>query len=86
VRLAVTDPVVYLASAMILLSFLVAASHHYNLRYATPNMPLLMTAGLIAIAGWRRRQKQADDSSARSGQRRESRSHPKRRRNQDMED
>jgi 4-amino-4-deoxy-L-arabinose transferase-like glycosyltransferase len=86
VRLVVTDPVVYLASAMIVLSFLVAASHHYNLRYATPNMPLLMTAGLIAIAGWRRKQMSGDASKVKGGKRQGSGGHPKRRRNQDMEE
>lgn len=61
VRLAVRDPVVYLTAAMVLLSLLVAVSHHFYLRYATPNMPLLMTAGIVAWARWGRRQKRARD-------------------------
>lgn len=54
IALVTTDPVVYLTLTMIVMSVLIAAGHHFHLRYATPNMPILMAAGTMAIARWHR--------------------------------
>ena len=61
----VADPVVYLTATMFLISLFIAASHHFHLRYATPNLPLLMIAGVLA--GARRLQAMPSGLGAKSG-------------------